>query len=245
LLTPFRWPKGRKDVKWLDSATRSRQLLKDFWASTRSLLDLQLQKCGRTAEEKEHNLALTRFAESPEHVGELHHERCRQPRLGEKTATSNDRFEPTFTAPEEKKVKCRKLAQEVDSTRKEKTRAPIDVVQDNFEDVKITDVCQPRFEVNNNNSLCLFGTMFGSESNFASTFKWQELVAAMVDTGCSAYSNGGGSAASFKHPRGTIVFHRPHPDPTVHSILLRSMGKRLTKRFGGHTGSFVGKATKR
>lgn len=48
-----------------------------------------------------------------------------------------------------------------------------------------------------------------------------------------------GSAVSFKNDMGTIVFHQPHPDPTIDPIMLLSMGKRLRKWFGWDAGVFV------
>jgi predicted RNA binding protein YcfA (HicA-like mRNA interferase family) len=61
--------------------------------------------------------------------------------------------------------------------------------------------------------------------------RWQKFVAAMNDAGFKD-TNAGGSIVTFKHKLGTINFHRPHPDDNIHSIKLRGMGKRLTRRFG-------------
>ncbi|KAK3070956.1 hypothetical protein LTR53_009516 [Teratosphaeriaceae sp. CCFEE 6253] len=70
---------------------------------------------------------------------------------------------------------------------------------------------------------------------------WETFVAAMVDAGCSATPTGG-SAVSFKdvgNTKASIVFHRPHPDPSIDLIMLRSMGKRLQKWFGWDAETFV------
>ena len=52
----------------------------------------------------------------------------------------------------------------------------------------------------------------------------------MVDAGFSV-TQGSGSAVSFKNERGVIVFHQPHPEPTIEPVVLLSMGKRLRKWF--------------
>lgn len=89
-------------------------------------------------------------------------------------------------------------------------------------------------------SLELFSLMFKSTPTTKGSTKWDDFVGAMLDAGCSATHNGG-SAVKFadeKNDRGTIDFHRPHPEPSIDLIKLRSMGKRLTKRFGWTLDSF-------
>ncbi|KXS98022.1 hypothetical protein AC578_8795 [Pseudocercospora eumusae] len=38
---------------------------------------------------------------------------------------------------------------------------------------------------------------------------------------------------------GSVVFHKPHPDPELDPIILHAMGKRLHKWFGRDRDSFV------
>ena len=38
---------------------------------------------------------------------------------------------------------------------------------------------------------------------------------------------------------GSILFHRPHPDPELSDLMLRMMGKRKNKWCGWTRGSFV------
>ena len=42
-----------------------------------------------------------------------------------------------------------------------------------------------------------------------------------------------------KNGKSSIIFHRPHPDPTIDPIMLRTMGKRVRKWFGWEVESFV------
>ena len=72
-----------------------------------------------------------------------------------------------------------------------------------------------------------------------SSVGWKEVVAALVDAGLHT-SQGEGSALTFLHSeKGSISFHRPHPDPTVYPIMLHVMGKRLAKHFGWDGSVFV------
>ncbi|KAK3708897.1 hypothetical protein LTR37_011227 [Vermiconidia calcicola] len=90
-------------------------------------------------------------------------------------------------------------------------------------------------------SVRLFTQMFTTLGMAKGLTKWDELVAALVDAGCSA-EHKGGSAVAFEDQRnrtGCIVLHRPHPHPTLDPITLKSVGKRLKKWFGWDAGMFV------
>lgn len=57
-----------------------------------------------------------------------------------------------------------------------------------------------------------------------------------------AATHSGGSAVHFNpvdDEGGSIVFHKPHPDPNVEPIMLQTMGKRMRKWFGWDRDSFV------
>lgn len=88
-----------------------------------------------------------------------------------------------------------------------------------------------------------------SESNATETtltglrsWKWQHFVDVMLDTGFKV-SQGSGSAVSFEHPsgKGRIVFHQPHPQPTIDPVMLRFMGRRMNRWFGWQRETFVEK----
>jgi len=69
---------------------------------------------------------------------------------------------------------------------------------------------------------------------------WTTFVDSMIDAGF-AVRNGGGSIVTFENVSsgGKIIFHRPHPDPTVDPIMLQSMGNRLNRWFGWNRETFV------
>jgi hypothetical protein len=54
-------------------------------------------------------------------------------------------------------------------------------------------------------------------------------------------SNSGGSIVSFEYEDGKrkINFHRPHPEPVIDPIMLRTVGARLNKWFGWTRNTFV------
>lgn len=82
-----------------------------------------------------------------------------------------------------------------------------------------------------------FADSFSSEKDEPMTgvrsWKWQHFVDVMLDVGFDI-SQGSGSAVSFEHSSGLgrIVFHQPHPQPVIDPMMLRFMGKRLSKWFG-------------
>ena len=86
----------------------------------------------------------------------------------------------------------------------------------------------------------LFTQMYDTTSETPGDVNWDDFVAAMVDTGFSV-DPCGGSVFTFNNiaAGGRINFHRPHPDPAINPIMLRTMGKRLNKWFGFCKETFV------
>ncbi|THY34824.1 hypothetical protein D6D01_01833 [Aureobasidium pullulans] len=69
---------------------------------------------------------------------------------------------------------------------------------------------------------------------------WDLFVHSMADLNFNA-RNVGGSAVAFDHAASgrKIIFHRPHPVSKIDSVMLQSMGKRLSKHFGWNRDIFV------
>lgn len=81
--------------------------------------------------------------------------------------------------------------------------------------------------------------MYPSNGICQKSLGWSSFVEAMADAGF-AVTHGSGSAVSFKQRDGkVIVFHRPHPRPTIEPIMLRVFGKRLRRHFGWEQATFV------
>ncbi|KAK3714786.1 hypothetical protein LTR37_007520 [Vermiconidia calcicola] len=87
-------------------------------------------------------------------------------------------------------------------------------------------------------NLKLFNAMFPTDKGQSRSFSWKHFLQAMVDAGFSVLQ-GSGSAVSFRNDRGVIVFHQPHPEPSIDPIMLQLMGKRLHKWFGWDSDVFV------
>jgi hypothetical protein len=62
----------------------------------------------------------------------------------------------------------------------------------------------------------------------------------MTEAGFAA-KYGGGSIGTFENITGggKIRFHQPHPEPTIDSIMLQSMGKRPNWWFGSDRETFA------
>lgn len=85
----------------------------------------------------------------------------------------------------------------------------------------------------------IFARMFTSTPEQIET-RWTDFASAMADAGFSV-APVGGSAVTFRNDANgkNIVFHRPHPSPNITPIVMRKMGKRLTKWFGHDAETFV------
>lgn len=87
-------------------------------------------------------------------------------------------------------------------------------------------------------TLSVIKQMHGPPNPNKSSVRWVNLVRTLVDAGFVA-KKGAGSAVRFSSDEGCIDFHRPHPDPTVESIMLHAMRRRLRKWFGWDLGRFA------
>ena len=92
------------------------------------------------------------------------------------------------------------------------------------------------------NSLTLLTRMFTADITTPSEIYWTDFVSAMADAGCSI-TPGGGSCFTFTHvdekdQKHSIVFHRPHPEPSMSKERLRSFGSRLNRRWGWSEATF-------
>ena len=101
----------------------------------------------------------------------------------------------------------------------------------------------------NKTSLALFKNMFpdpDDEQPSKKSFKWDAFARAMTDSAGFIARHAGGSEVRFEpgpeskwFGMGKIVFHKPHPDPTIDHLRLRCMGKRMWKWFGWSGDTFV------
>jgi hypothetical protein len=85
--------------------------------------------------------------------------------------------------------------------------------------------------------------MFLNDGKDPKAVTWTSFLQAMENIGFVA-THHCGSAVSFEprnrsewpfnewHSKGSILFHRPHPGPKIHPVMLRAMGGRMRKRYG-------------
>jgi hypothetical protein len=90
-------------------------------------------------------------------------------------------------------------------------------------------------------SLGVFQLMFPDKDDVVKDVLWDRFAHAMKDAGFAA-RNCSVSAVTFKQlsgEGGRTVFHKPHPIDKIDPVLLRIMGKRMTRWFGWRRETFV------
>ncbi|CAK1357527.1 unnamed protein product [Cercospora beticola] len=258
------WPKGRKDLAWLAKATLTRSRLGKLWQGIFAEYG-KAQEAGRSSPCGTYFMtSMTEFANDPAHLAQLEAEReaCelesdRQSLVAEENARALTGYIPQIQwgsdgAGHEKKLKSEKKAKlkaKPVQTAGELARAmgtihleysPDDSARLNS-DGPLTPHAPISIRMKREN-LVVFQKMYraDTESNQGGTIRWQAFVQAMKDAGFTA-EEAAGSAVSFRSSSlgGSICFHRPHPDPVLHPIMLYAMARRLTKWFGFTTDTFV------
>ncbi|KAI0093110.1 hypothetical protein BDY19DRAFT_989781 [Irpex rosettiformis] len=74
--------------------------------------------------------------------------------------------------------------------------------------------------------------------------KWEHFLKVMREMGFSYDPSTAGSSVRFDPPDPRdrpITFHKPHPDPTLHPILVRDFGRRLKNAYGWSEADFYTK----
>lgn len=251
LCTKHQWPGGIKGSKWLAQATASRETLARYWSDMRNNWREQLTQAGVSPSHIIEEMEVLSADQTEDFMAEIEAERrtvlasLSAPRPGSKLlladyievdrSTKGENHPPS--APVEVKIK-------------NKTRKLPDQGAERAFDFQRTGKAQmtPQHQV-----LCLkkesvdilrhMYSSAGQESN--RKYAWQHFCSAMIDAGFSI-SQGSGSAVSFKrmdsedgHMGKSIVIHRPHPDPYLDPVILRYIGKRMTRRFNWSRDSFV------
>lgn len=121
--------------------------------------------------------------------------------------------------------------------------AELEIENNPIEELPATAAVQLR----DTRSLPTFEAMFptvGAERQ--RTIKWTAFVDGMADAGFESRDVGGSMIPFEPHsgteeavPAGRIVFHQPHPETKIATVVLQGMGKRLSKWFGWVQETFV------
>ncbi|KAK4506466.1 hypothetical protein PRZ48_000198 [Zasmidium cellare] len=248
------WPKGKKDQNWLEAATASRHRLSELWAAIRPIVRSMCEDSGPDGkmwpEDIEAEVALVSVDLSADYAAEKEAERLGVLKLIKADNSPVDRsmVQPAWADNDPTEKFEVPAIRTKEKTRPEQPVAGIDVDEaaNALADAELRD-CHPTVKIEvNANSMNLFTKMFSNgEDGKAKRGKivWKDVVVAMADAGFAA-THCGGSAVSFDPVenapmQGSIVFHKPHPEPTVDSVMLHIMGKRLHKWFAWDKETFV------
>jgi hypothetical protein len=95
----------------------------------------------------------------------------------------------------------------------------------------------PPLPVKQQSYTVLTGMFTSNPDESTKLIDWDVFVTAMAHAGFAA-RHSSGSAVTFEPDdwkrgwAGKILFHKPHPVAKIDTVMLRSMGKRMEKRFG-------------
>lgn len=239
------FPSGPKNEQWLEQASRVRELLQTFWDSIASIRYSDMSQAGASDEEIEEAMVLFRATQAPEHLEELQEERLAVERRRERRKQMADVSEDTLgphdlTTPKQDAGLAQQLKPKIKTKRDQEAR--VDPGDEEVENGDIEESASLHIAVKANN-LPLFDHMYPSQQDAPdkTKTKWEHFASALTDAGFTM-SQSRGSAVAFSKPEGSIVFHRPHPNPVIDSVMLRAMGKRLRKWFGWGRDVFVQRA---
>ncbi|KAJ6587183.1 hypothetical protein DFH09DRAFT_248564 [Mycena vulgaris] len=75
----------------------------------------------------------------------------------------------------------------------------------------------------------------------AAAMSWASFLQLMHDVGFMDTFSATGSSVRFDPPTSdvSITFHKPHPDPTIHPVMLREFAKKVKKNYGWSEADFV------
>ncbi|OTA93449.1 hypothetical protein M434DRAFT_30954 [Hypoxylon sp. CO27-5] len=264
LFTERQWPKGKKSVEWLGQVKAARDALDQIWiAFEEAVLNyckdqnapkhfVNRVKESLSARDSE-QYRLEKQAEE-EQVQQAIQEKVDKGKQREKPRLQ---LQPQLQQPEpsaghvnrvsELSENLRNTVLGESSTRKPKTKThgqpyPSPPEEAQGEQSAATEEKELERIVVSALQMQLLEQMFPEpgETPGSRSFRWQLFVEIMVVAGFELRQKNG-SAVSFRHADrgGSIVFHKPHPQPVIDHIMLSTMGKRLNKWYGWDRDLFV------
>ena len=251
-----RWPSGKRDKDWYRKAMNSRKALKAFWDEERAVDRAHLEGCGKISKaDIDSDIAVKSYDLRPEYLELMKQERDTlqallnaqdKPKVLSSVPVAYEPQTVWGTEQPSEPVKRSKAK----GVKPAASPTPPDALQSrvNAAHLSLSGTTDdepgpneaPQHIAVKAESLRIFNQMYSAgDCVEKSSVGWKEVVAALVDAGLHT-SQGEGSALTFLHSeKGSISFHRPHPDPTVYPIMLHVMGKRLAKHFGWDGSVFV------
>ncbi|KAE8446320.1 hypothetical protein EG329_012067 [Mollisiaceae sp. DMI_Dod_QoI] len=126
---------------------------------------------------------------------------------------------------------------------KTKTRGELASIEHDLEDLNINQPAvdedePPQKVLVKKSALEVLTSLFPDRDQGSKSVLWDSFVDAMAKVGFMCRRSGG-SAVTFEpsgeskwYGKGSIAFHRPHPDSKIDSVMLLLIGKRMKKWFG-------------
>ncbi|KAH3990717.1 hypothetical protein HBH98_181530 [Parastagonospora nodorum] len=230
-------PSGQRNRQWLDQFEALHGTSKDFWRAT-SAVFRQIYRNDLPTVNFEQNMGFLLAWSDTQYNARLDAKRNQilSDMQKPKASQSEDVFLPLPTSDDEKSNTT-----DIQSKDKIKTRgeartedAQVEELASELESARITIPVSKR-------TYTTFRYMFPvMPEERQKSIPWNTFVDSMTDAGF-AVRNGGGSIVTFENIAGggKIIFHRPHPDPTIDPIMLQSMGNRLNRWFGWDRETFA------
>ena len=231
------WPSGNVDNRWLAAASASRAHLKKFWTHFRAAVKSLQTSRDFPANFIEEDQQAFSAAHRPENVrAAAEEEQALRDMISARAASKHSTparqvnywpiEEPEkFIGPTIKEKKKTRPSQPSETSQEDSTSLVFNA-SPSLEAQPVEDPISVKSE-----NFGLLHAMFTAAKVQMRSYSWAHFTQAMADAGCSV-TQGSGSAVHFRSEKGTIVFHRPHPEPTIAQEILIAMGKRLRKRFG-------------
>ncbi|KXT18064.1 hypothetical protein AC579_4539 [Pseudocercospora musae] len=249
------WPKGRLCLAWLEKAKACRRQLQQFWIIVRE----EITKQDDDGEWSKRITSSMMFDSDDQYLEQVEREEqaclleeveARAAAAAKADAASSDHRSVTQTTwgnstdenlptgRKQTKAKAARMAGSESANLSQDLqdlKMDIDFKAERFEEPPITQIKVKK------ESLSIFRKMYPAHHDdleLRSNTRWQAFLQAMTDAGFLA-TEASGSAVRFSNDKGSISFHKPHPDPVIDPVMLHSMARRMKKWFGWSGETFV------
>ncbi|OTA64856.1 hypothetical protein K449DRAFT_392957 [Hypoxylon sp. EC38] len=235
-------PSGQKNMEWVKKSRANRAALETFWNLMRGIVKRYFTGSLFSNEEVDGLLKIISAGKTPEYIEAVRNEEDKilaeiknheiEPALQHLSLDeSGSKFKRELQIPREK-IKSRPEPSSVQPTVTSIAPNPNSSPESGFEADNPIAV--------SGRSLSIFGYMFPRTAEESTkTVGWDDFVHAICEVGFTARNNGGSAVLFENIDGGKIVFHKPHPVAKIDPVMLRSMGKRMTKWFGWDRERFV------
>ncbi|XXH00907.1 hypothetical protein Hte_007258 [Hypoxylon texense] len=234
-------PSGQKNAEWMRRSKAARAALETFWDSMREIVRGSFVEPPFTKKDIDGLLEVISANKTPEYLDAVRSEEEKllaeiegntvEPMLRQLSLADSSSKVRIKSKNTREKIKSRPEPGSVQPSAVDDTPDPTADAEPDKESSPI-----PATE----RSLQIFSYMFPRAAEESTkTVGWDEFVHAICDVGFTARNNGGSAVLFENVDGGKIVFHKPHPVTKIDSVMLKAMGKRMTKWFGWTRDRFV------